>query len=136
MPLTSLSKDRLCSTCLLALIKQIQDTAYSNYDAKLAVDWTEIQKTCGTGALPTEVQPPATNLTSIPGVDHSNPDNATCLSDNYYTVKSGDNIQAIAEAQGVSTGMLKILNDIFPDGTNLLVDQVLYVITEKYSPMC
>ncbi|ODM15751.1 hypothetical protein SI65_08985 [Aspergillus cristatus] len=125
MPLTSLSKDRLCSTCLLALIKQMQNTAYSNYDAKLAVDWAEIQKTCGTGALPTEVQPPATNMTSIPSVDHSNPDNATCLSDNYYTVKSGDNVQAIAEAQGVSTGMLKILNDIFPDGTNLLVDQVL-----------
>lgn len=75
-------------------------------------------------------------MISIPGVDHSNPDNATSVSDNYYTVRSGDNIQAIAEAQGVSTGTLKILNDIFPDGTNLLVDQVLYVITEKYDPMC
>ncbi|KAI5291815.1 hypothetical protein KEM54_006392 [Ascosphaera aggregata] len=124
-PLTSLPKDQLCSPCLIALIKQMQGTAYSNYDDELAADWAKIQKTCGTDALPTQVQPPATNITSVPGVDHSNPDNTTCLSEKYYTVKSGDNLQSIAEAQKVSTGTMRILNDIFPDESNLHVNQVL-----------
>ncbi|GFF42111.1 autolysin [Aspergillus udagawae] len=123
--LTALSKDQLCAPCVLNLIQQMQATAYSNYNENHVADWAAIQQTCQTGALPTQVQPPATNITTVPGVDYSEPSNATCLSNNFYTTVAGDNIQAIAEAQGVPTGPLRTLNGIFPDGSNLLAGQVL-----------
>ncbi|EAW07585.1 LysM peptidoglycan-binding domain-containing protein [Aspergillus clavatus NRRL 1] len=97
--LTTLSKDQLCSPCVLSLIQQMQATAYSNYDDSHVADWIAIQKTCQTGALPTQVQPPATNITEAPGVDYSTP--------------------------GVATGPLRTLNGVFPDGSNLLAGQVL-----------
>lgn len=103
----------------------MQKTAYSNYNEKLVDQWVQIQDTCSAGALPTEVQPPATNMTAVPGVDHSNPSEATCLSDNFYTTQPGDNIRAIAEANDVPTGPLRTLNGIFPDGSNLVAGQVL-----------
>ncbi|KAK9646497.1 hypothetical protein HCH54_005237 [Aspergillus fumigatus] len=123
--LTSISKDQLCSTCMINLIVQMQQTAYSNYNEQLVGQWVQIQDTCGTGPLPTNVQPPATNMTTFPWVDYSTPSNASCLSSNFYTVQSGENIQAIAKAQGVPTGPLRTLNGIFLDGTNLLQGQNL-----------
>ncbi|PKX91129.1 LysM peptidoglycan-binding domain-containing protein [Aspergillus novofumigatus IBT 16806] len=82
--LRTLSKEQLCAPCVLNLIQQMQATAYSNYNEN-------------------HVQPPATNITAVPGVDYSDPSNA----------------------QGVPTGPLRTLNGIFPDGSNLLAGQVL-----------
>lgn len=110
---------------MISLLQNIQSTPYSNYDSSYVQDWVAIQATCSTGPLPTAVQPPATNMTAIPGVVISNPANATCLSGNHYTVQSGDDIQQIAVAHNVATGTLKNLNGIFPDGTNLLAGQDL-----------
>ena len=83
----------------------MQQTAYSNYNEKLVGEWVDIQNIYGTGALPTKVQSPATNMTAIPGVDYSNPSKATCLSGNFYTFQSGDNIQTIAVAQVFQPGL-------------------------------
>ncbi|KAJ5951266.1 uncharacterized protein N7479_009679 [Penicillium vulpinum] len=123
--LSAVSKDQLCSTCVLDLIQQMQKTAYSNYDEQLVDEYVKIQDICNTGALPTEVQPPATNMTAIPGIDYSTPSNASCLSGNFYSAKSGDDMQSIAKAQKVPTGPLRTLNGIFPDGSNLLAGQNL-----------
>ncbi|TFK33710.1 hypothetical protein BDQ12DRAFT_670041 [Crucibulum laeve] len=84
-----------------------------------------IQATCSTGPLPTVAQPPATNMTAVPGVVISNPVNAACLSGSHYTVQPGDDVQKIAVAHNVATGTLKTLNGIFPDSTNLFAGQDL-----------
>jgi len=119
---------------MIALLQGIQKTPYSNYDPRYVPDWVAIQSRCNTGPLPTAVQPPATNITALPGVTTSNPANSTCLSGNHYTVQSGDDAQKIAVAYGVATGTLKILNGIFPDGTNLFVGQELYVVVLSHLP--
>jgi LysM repeat protein len=80
------------------------------------------------------VQPPAVNITELPGVTTSNPANSTCLSGNHYIVQPGDNVQKIAVAYSVATGTLKILNGIFPDGTNLFAGQDLYVLVLPQLP--
>ena len=67
-------------------------------------------------------------MTSLPGVVISDPSNSTCLSGNFYTVLSGDDVQKIAATKNVATGPLMTLNGIFPDGTNLFVGQNLYVL--------
>jgi len=124
-PITNLSSTQLCSPCMIALLQGIQSTPYSNYDAQYVQDWVTIQSRCNTGPLPTAPQPPATNMTALPGVTTSNPVNLTCLSGNHYTVQPGDDVQKIAATYGVATGTLNILNGIFPDGTNLFAGQDL-----------
>ena len=113
---------------MITLLKAIQSTPYSNYDAQYVQDWVTIQSRCNTGPLPTAPHPPATNMTALPDVTISDPANLTCLSGNHYTVQSGDDVQKIAAAHGVATGTLIILNGIFPDGTNLIAGQDLYVV--------
>jgi len=119
---------------MIALLKGIQGTPYSNYDTYHVQDWLTIQSQCNTDPLPTAPQPPATNMTALPGVTTSNPANVTCLSGNHYTVQSGDDVQKIAAAHGVATGTLNILNGIFPDGTNLFAGQELYVVVPHHLP--
>ena len=112
---------------MIALLQGTQSTSYSNYDAQHVQDWQAVQSRCHTGPLPATPQPPATNITALPGVTTSDPANSTCLSANHYTIQPGDDVQKIAVAHGVATGTLIILNGIFPDGTNLFVGQDLYV---------
>ncbi|KAH9478590.1 LysM domain-containing protein [Psilocybe cubensis] len=121
----ALPQTQLCSPCTLALIKVMQSTPFSNYDSSYAQKYAQIQSICNTGPLPTGAQPPATNITALPGVASGNPASSTCLSGNHYTVQAGDDPQAIAVAHGVPTGPLKTLNGIFPDGTNLFAGQDL-----------
>ena len=64
---------QLCSPCMILLLKNIQSTSYSNYDNSYVQQWVAVQSKCNTGPLPTAVQPPATNITSLPGVVISNP---------------------------------------------------------------
>lgn len=109
----------------------MQSTPFSNYDSSYAQKYAQIQSTCNTGPLPTGAQPPATNITALPGVVSGNPADSTCLSGNHYTVQAGDDPQTIAVAHGVPTGPLKTINGIFPDGTNLFADQDLYVISDR-----
>lgn len=125
-PITSIPQAQLCSPCMITLLGHLQSTPYSNYDDQSVQQWIAVQSICNTGPLPTAVQPPVTNITSLPGVSGSNPvDTSLCLSGKHYTVQPGDDVQIIATAQGVSTGMLKSLNGIFPDGTNLFAGQDL-----------
>jgi len=130
-PITNLTSAQLCSPCMISLLKTIQNTPYSNYDAQYVQDWVTIQSRCKTGPLPTEPQPPVANITVLPGFTTSDPANSTCLSGNHYTVQPGDDVQKIAAAHGVATGSLKILNGIFPDGSNLIAGQDLYVVVSS-----
>ena len=118
--LTSLPKDQLCSPCITALAAHMQSTAFSNYDSTLATQWQSIQSTCGLD-LPTNPQPPVLgNNASIPGyVQSGTTQPKSCISGSTYTVVSGDDLEKIAAAKGVSSGTLRILNDILPDGSNL-----------------
>lgn len=127
-PISSLPSAQLCSPCMLALLQGIQQTPYSNYDSRYIPDWVTLQSRCNTGPLPTAVQPPVTNITALPGVTTSDPANLLCLSGNHYIGQPGDDAQKIAVRYSVATGILKILNGIFPDGTNLFSGQDLYVV--------
>lgn len=49
----------------------------------------------------------------------------TCQSGKTYTVKSGDNCQAIAASQNVGTDDLISINSIMPGCTSIWVGQVL-----------
>jgi len=124
-PITTLSSTQLCSPCMIALLKGIQSTPYSNYNAQHVQDWLTVQSRCNTGDLPSNPHPPASNMTTL---FTSNPVNLTCVSDNHYTVHPGDDVQKIAVAHGVPTGPIYILNGIFPDGSNLFAGQELYVV--------
>lgn len=122
--MTSLSEAQQCSPCILSLGQTIQGTSFSNYDLGIASQWSSIQSTCGV-EYPVEVQPLTTNLTSLAGF--ASPTNFTsnstspafCLSGTKYTVVSGDGCIGISAAKNVATGTLRVLNDIFPDCTNL-----------------
>ncbi|KAL9608378.1 MAG: hypothetical protein Q9167_006792 [Letrouitia subvulpina] len=118
--LTALPKAQLCSPCIIALIKHLQSTPYSNYDAKLATQWQSIQTTCGL-SLPTDPQPPALNgSVAVPGyVQNGTTKPSVCQSGKTYDVVSGDTLEKIATAKGVSSGTLRTINGILPDGSNL-----------------
>lgn len=97
----------------------MQKTAYSNYGG-VSQQWVSIQSQCGTNYA-TDVQPPPTNVTQIPGNAAAGTSvTSVCFSGNFYTVVSGDTCQVIAKSQGVSTGALISINDIFPDCSNLI----------------
>ena len=112
----ALSKSQQCSPCILALFQHLQSTPYSSYNDELAKDWTSVQQLCGV-SYPTIVQPPAANVT-VPGYSTSAA-NATCLTNQYYTVTSGDDCESIAEAHHVAQGTLIVINGILPDCSNL-----------------
>ncbi|KAL9037145.1 MAG: hypothetical protein Q9214_005828, partial [Letrouitia sp. 1 TL-2023] len=118
--LTALPKAQQCSPCIIALIKHLQSTPYSNYDAKLATQWKSIQTTCGLSS-PTDPQPPALNgSVAVPGyVQNGTTKPSICQSGNTYQVVSGDTLEKIATAKGVSSGTLRTINGILPDGSNL-----------------
>ncbi|KAI4161591.1 MAG: hypothetical protein LQ342_004732 [Letrouitia transgressa] len=118
--LTALPNAQQCSPCIIALIKHLQSTPYSNYDAKLATQWKSIQTTCGLSS-PTDPQPPALNgSVAVPGyVQNGTTKPSVCKSGNTYQVVSGDTLEKIATAKGVSSGTLRTINGILPDGSNL-----------------
>ena len=124
--LTSLPKDQLCSPCVLALAQLMQSTAFSNYDSTIAPQWVSIQTTCGLN-LPSDPQPPVLGSSVIvPGYVQANTTfPKSCASGNTYTVISGDDLEKIAEAKGVSSGTLRVINDILPDGSNLFAGSIL-----------
>ena len=59
------------------------------------------------------------------GTNSSAPANLTCLSDQSYTVQTGDTCQSIALAHSVSQGTLRLLNSLYPDCSNMVNGQVL-----------
>lgn len=81
---------------------------------------------CGV-KYPTDVLPWPLTVTQYtpPGSIYQNTTTPFCLSGNQITVKSGDSCQSIAEANSVNTGTLRIINNIFPDCTNLVVSSSL-----------
>lgn len=60
-------------------------------------------------------------MTNLSGFTSPNtPISSTCLSGNTYTVVSGDDCIKISSSKKVSTGALIVLNQLFPDCSNLL----------------
>lgn len=126
--ITALPDAQLCSPCLLALFQTLRGTPYSNYGAGLVAPYQAVQTRCNV-KYPTAIQPPPTNVTSIPGYA-SDSANTTCLSGNYYTVVPGDNCQKIAAAKGVATGTLQAINNIVPDCSNLIAGASMYLASK------
>ncbi|KAF7507847.1 hypothetical protein GJ744_010011 [Endocarpon pusillum] len=126
MDLLDLPRTQLCSPCIIALFKHQQSTPFSNFDEHMSSQWASVQRVCGvTGS--TAVPTPYATPTELPGHAPPNSSQTTpfCLSGKKYKVVSGDDIQKIAEAKKVATGTLRIINDILPDGSNLLAGQEL-----------
>uniref|UniRef100_A0A093VSX0 Lysozyme n=2 Tax=Talaromyces marneffei PM1 TaxID=1077442 RepID=A0A093VSX0_TALMA len=122
---TELPTDQLCSNCVVSLFQYMQGTSFSNYDASLATVWSTIQSQCSL-SYPTAVATLQTNVTQPGGFAVAGyTSSSICLSGKTYNVVSGDNCQAIAEQNSVSTGTLIAINDIYSDCTNIWVGQVL-----------
>lgn len=123
--MASLPVAQVCSPCILALGRQMQATSYSNYNDAIATEWSTIQTKCGV-KYPTAVPPLQTNATEFSGfASPGTPASTTCLSGNTYTVVSGDDCIKISSLKKVSTGALIVLNQLFPDCSNLLGGQSL-----------
>lgn len=103
---------------MLALGRMIQATSYSNYDTRMAVVWSNLQKQCGV-TYPTAVQQIVGNRTDLPGYVPSAYPTASCLSGKTYTVVSGDTCSKIAMAQSVPRGSLVAINNVLPTCTDL-----------------
>lgn len=115
----------LCVPCTTLMYQQIQGTPFSNYDTVTAAEWTAVQQKCGL-SFNTTVPTPIANYTILPQYAPDVPRVAPiCLSGKNYTVASGDNVEVIAESQGVATGTLIVLNQLLPDGSDLQASQVL-----------
>ena len=108
-------------------MRLLQSTSFSNYDDGAKDEWKSIQNICGV-SYPSEVQPPKTNVTTPVGfapANYSVQDPTNCLSGDTYTVANGDDCGKISTSKDVSTGTLIVLNQLFPDCTNLLGGQSL-----------
>jgi hypothetical protein len=115
----------------------LQQTAYSNYDSAMASDWKSVQSLCGV-SYPTSVQQNPTNVTSIAGfapAGQVTTQTASCFSGNTHTVGTGESCNGIAQANKVSTGALQILNNIFPDCTNLICKSIWVLNRPLRSPL-
>lgn len=105
------------------MYQMFQQTAYSYYDASMAADWENIQSQCGV-SYPTSVPQNPTNVTNIPGFSPQGGGKTTttptCFSGNTHTVTFGEGCNGISQQYNISTGALQILNNIFPDCSNLI----------------
>lgn len=119
--MASLPVAQVCSPCILALGQQMQATSYSNYNDAIATEWASIQSKCGVN-YPTAVPSLQTNVTEFSGFASPNTpaSSISCLSGNTYTVVGGDDCLKISSLKKVSTGALIVLNQLFPDCSNLL----------------
>lgn len=116
---------QLCSECVINMFAHQQSTPYSNYDADSASAWAAIQASCSLSTVyPTATQTLVTNVTNA-NYAPAGYATASCVSGLTYDVVSGDNCEAIAEANSVSTGGLIALNSIRIDCTNIYVGQTL-----------
>lgn len=120
MEILDLPETQLCSPCIIAIFKHQQSTPFSNYNDNMSAAWASVQEKCNISE-PTAVLPLYAVVTDKPGHIAGNPHPPTpiCLSGKFYIVQSGEDAQSIASAQRVSTGTLRILNGILPDGSNL-----------------
>ncbi|KAL8918130.1 MAG: hypothetical protein Q9172_005557 [Xanthocarpia lactea] len=73
---------------------------------------------------PTDVQKPPTNISNYYNFANSAYEPA-CLSGKTYRVAAGDNCQKIAASQGVATGTLEAINNIYPGCTNLVAGSTI-----------
>ena len=118
--MASLPEAQVCSPCILALGQLLQATSFSNYDDTIASEWASIQETCHVN-YPTDVQPPEATPTDITGFAPANFTISTaCISGNTYEVANGDDCVRISTSKSVSTGGLIVLNQLFPDCSNLV----------------
>ena len=117
--MASLPEAQVCSPCIIALGQLLQATSFSNYDDTIASEWANIQKTCQV-TYPIDVQPPEATPTDMIGFAPTNYTISTaCISGHTYEVASGDDCVEISKSKSVSTGGLSVLNQFFPDCSNL-----------------
>ena len=117
--MASLPEAQVCSPCIIALGQLLQSTSFSNYDDTIASEWASIQKTCQVN-YPIDVQPPEATPTDMIGFAPTNYTISTaCISGNIYDVANGDDCVKISKSKSVSTGGLIVLNQLFPDCSNL-----------------
>ncbi|KAG9123113.1 hypothetical protein FRC07_000216, partial [Ceratobasidium sp. 392] len=96
--------------------KALNASSVFGYDPTFVSNaWPTIQSKC---KITTSITDPGQATTPDPG-------DPVCISGKTYTVKSGDNCQAIAAAQNVGTNDLISINSIMPGCTNIWVGQVL-----------
>ena len=118
--MVNLPEAQVCSPCIIALGRLLQATSFSNYDDTIASEWASIQKTCQVD-YPIDVQPPEATPTDMIGFAPTNYTISTaCISGNTYDVASGDDCVRISQSKNVSTGGLIVLNQLFPDCSNLV----------------
>ncbi|XP_014555283.1 carbohydrate-binding module family 50 protein [Bipolaris victoriae FI3] len=94
-------RNELCSNCHVERLRMMQSNAYSTYDEDWKKDLEYVYSTCGLSG-PTTVPPPLVGLEpETPGL---------CISDQFYTAKSGDTCDSIALANSVASAALKMAN--------------------------
>jgi hypothetical protein len=94
-------RNELCSYCHVERLRMMQSTAYSTYDEDWKKDLEYVYSTCGLSG-PTAVPPPLVVVEpETPGL---------CISDQFYTAKSGDTCDSIALAHSVASAALKMAN--------------------------
>jgi hypothetical protein len=76
--------------------------------------------------FPTAVQTNPIILSNPGSVNSASSDPAICLSGNTHDVQPGETCDSIAAATNTATGTLRILNNLFPDCSNLLEGTTLY----------
>ncbi|KAL8671163.1 MAG: hypothetical protein Q9168_004340 [Polycauliona sp. 1 TL-2023] len=123
MDLTKIPRADLCAPCMLALLVQAQSTAYSNYGPGYVDPYKNIQSICNV-EHPTDIQKPPTNISNYYNFADSAYQPA-CLSGKTYQVAAGDSCQKIAASQGVATGTLQAINNIYPECTNLIAGSTI-----------
>ncbi|KAK6528315.1 hypothetical protein TWF281_009558 [Arthrobotrys megalospora] len=123
---TDLPTSILCTPCHISRWRALQSSSVLGYDEEKKAEWTKIQQRCGL-SYPTAIQPDYIyTLPNAAAYDNTTVQNqTTCISGNKYTVKSGDTCHSIAGSQSVSEGTLRLINQIFPDCSNLIVGQSL-----------
>lgn len=138
--MVNLQEAQVCSPCIIALGRLLQATSFSNYDDTIASEWSSIQKTCQVD-YPIDVQPPEATPTDMIGFAPTNYTISTaCISGNTYDVASGDDCVKISQSKNVSTGGLIVLNQLFPDCSNLVgmcSTALLFIFSDfSYKKLC
>ncbi|KAF8871691.1 hypothetical protein BD779DRAFT_441450 [Infundibulicybe gibba] len=121
--LPDLPTAQLCTNCMLNTLHNQMASPFG-YDPRFEDDWLTIQQKCGvnlTVAVPSALTTTlhATSTSSAPSGPTLLPaSNSTCLY-NQYTVRAGDTVEGIAEAQGLSYYQLILINGLMFDGSVL-----------------
>ncbi|KAL8757941.1 MAG: hypothetical protein Q9199_001853 [Rusavskia elegans] len=106
------------------ICRPIQEYTVKYDPDELFVDRKDSPKAVCNVEHPIEVQKPPTNISNYYNFADSAFEPA-CLSGKTYRVAAGDDCQTIATSQGVATGTLETINNIYPGCTNLIAGSTI-----------